>query len=104
MIMRRIAPAAIAAIAFALSARNGFAASGCNEALAQPAVCGGANEFAVDAMRKRPLEAVPCPCPYQRFPGGLLVGQPTAQIHTPALEPWTTRSGAPPCRSAKLTC
>lgn len=47
----------IFALAIAGSAAIGAEASGCKEALAQHAVCESANAVAIDAMRKRGLEA-----------------------------------------------
>src|ERR1700722_19062085 len=56
--MPRLATTLFAALTLACSSRSGFAASGCREALAQQAVCESANLLAIDAMKRRRLEAV----------------------------------------------
>jgi cell division protein FtsI/penicillin-binding protein 2 len=55
---QRLASALLTVLTVACSARGGFAASGCKEALAQLAVCETANVMAIDAMRSRRLEAL----------------------------------------------
>jgi cell division protein FtsI/penicillin-binding protein 2 len=54
---RRFARTLIVAIAIGCVARGGRAASGCKDALARLVVCGPANTFALDTMRRRRLEA-----------------------------------------------
>lgn len=57
-LMRGLRWMVMATLAIAWPSRCGFAASGCKEALAEHAVCESANVVAIDAMRKRGLEAV----------------------------------------------
>jgi cell division protein FtsI/penicillin-binding protein 2 len=55
---QRLARTFLAALTLACSARGGFAAPACQQALAQRAVCEPANVSAIAAMRNRRLEAV----------------------------------------------